>query len=131
MVKGSTDGITKIRGTGVETRVVQTKLCFPVSIDKDYHTFISSFRVRGVLEPLVVVLRNKEEWDKDYAKYPNILPYPKDWDGDVYQVRCGNNRLRFHREEGMEYITVVVCENDSEVSELCKEQQKKWKRGLF
>ena len=104
---------------------------YPVTEAKEYSTFEKSFEKNGIINPIIVVLRNKEEWDKDKEKYPFFVDFPDEVDHNtqVYQIRCGHNRYKFARQNNHSLIKVLICSEESEVGERCKEQQRWYKNS--
>lgn len=109
-------------------KIVYTNEVFPIVESKDYLQFWKSFKEEGIQKPIIVVLRNKKQWDEDKTRYPHILDFPSSLKEDsvIYQCRCGNNRLKFAKEAGLTELLAMVCELDDEVAYFCNEQQRWW-----
>ena len=90
----------------------------------------------GLQNPIVVVPITIQRW-RDLKQYnPDILPAPEGHPQDiVFQVRCGNNRVRVARELGFTHIDCIVVEKMADSNSIClkqRVQQTDWMhRGEF
>ena len=90
----------------------------------------------GLQNPVVVVPITIRRW-KELRTYNSTILAPPSGNPDdiVYQVRCGNNRVRVARKLGYDTIDCIVVEKMSDSNDLCckqRDQQTNWMhRGEF
>jgi ParB-like chromosome segregation protein Spo0J len=97
-------------------------------------TFLSkigdSIKEFGMQNPVVVVSMTIKRWQELKEYNPDILSPPEGvGDNTVFQVRCGNNRVRAARQLGYDTIDCIVVEKMQDSNSLClqqREQQNKW-----
>ena len=65
-------------------------------------------------------------WEKTH-RYPQILD-PPDIEEEIYQIRCGHNRVSAIRTLGYDEIHCFVTDSLMEAGNKCKEQMRWFKR---
>ena len=90
----------------------------------------------GLQNPVVVVPITIKRWKELKSYNSAMLPAPEGHPEDiVFQVRCGNNRVRIARELGYDTIDCIVVEKMADSNAIClkqRDQQTNWMhRGEF
>jgi len=84
----------------------------------------------GLQNPIVVVPITIKRW-KEIREYNSSILAPPEGhlEDTVFQVRCGNNRVRVAIEQGYDSIDCIVVEKMQDSNALCqvqREQQNDW-----
>jgi hypothetical protein len=91
--------------------------------DHHYFTVIESIKMRGLMNPLVILQIDEDEWHKEYLdnmkqEYRGILGPATFGPPFRYRVQCGNHR--YYALKDYFHADVVPCEIYTELDEAAK-----------
>jgi len=127
------------------TTVLSIKLLYPcVNIDYylneaphkkefrlGYYAVKDSVEQDDMKNPIIVAPVTKEEWDGMIhpTSELDIFRYPDVSSEQVYQVRCGCQRLHMAKSLGFTHIECALLKSYKESTELCVKMRGEWKNN--